>query len=51
VSIKNTLGGKVYFMGSNVNIRYFEEVKCHFLNIGVKSTNGRIIQVVKCIFP
>jgi hypothetical protein len=30
----------MYFMGLSVNVRNFEGVKCHFLNIGVKSVNG-----------
>jgi hypothetical protein len=37
----------VYFMGSSVNVRYFlggGGVKCHFLNIVVKSANGWIVQ-------
>jgi hypothetical protein len=30
----------VHFMGSSVKIRYFGGVKCHLLNIEIKSTNG-----------
>jgi hypothetical protein len=52
----------VHFMGSSVNVRYFfwgggggGGVKCHLLNIGVKSVNGWVDSSggggVKCIFP
>jgi hypothetical protein len=44
----------VYFMGSSVNVRYFRGgggVKCHFLNIVVKSANGWIVQGGKVYFP
>ena len=43
MSIQNTLRGKMYFMGSSFSIRFFGGVKCHFLNIEVKSTNGWIV--------
>jgi hypothetical protein len=29
----------VYFIRSSINVRYFEGVKCHLLNIIVKSAN------------
>jgi hypothetical protein len=41
----------VHFMGSSFNVRYFEGIKCHLLNIGVKSANWWIVQGVKCNFP
>jgi hypothetical protein len=38
-------------MGSSVYVKYFEgEVKCHFLNIGVKSTNEWIVYDGKVCF-
>jgi hypothetical protein len=33
----------VHFMGSSVNVRYFDRIKCHFLNIEVKSANELIV--------
>jgi hypothetical protein len=50
VSTQNTLGGKVHFMGSSFNVRYFGRIKCHLLNIGVKSANWWIVQGVKYNF-
>jgi hypothetical protein len=55
MSIQNTSRGKVYFIRSSVNVRYFwgggGGVKCCLLNIGVKSVNGWTVLGVKCIFP
>ena len=44
MSTQNTSRSKVHFIGSSVNVRYFGEVKCHLLNIWVKSTNGWIVR-------
>jgi hypothetical protein len=41
----------VYFMGSNVNVKYFWGVKCYILNIRVKSTNRWIVDGGKVYFP
>jgi hypothetical protein len=51
MSIQNTIKDKVYFLGPNVNIKYFGGVNVSFLNIVVKSVNRWIVFGVKCIFP